>query len=72
MHSIQVSTNPYLLILVGFFLVLFGFLAPFLMTIQVVESTFFLNFASYTASFLGLVLGVIGAAMVYKSNRKQD
>jgi putative Mn2+ efflux pump MntP len=72
MHSLQVTSNPYLLIAIGFILVMFGFLAPLMMTIQVIQSTFFLNFASYTASFLGLVLGVIGSAMIYQTNRNRD
>jgi hypothetical protein len=72
MHSLQVSTNPYLLIAIGFIMVLFGFIFPFLMTIQVINSTFFLNFASYIASFMGLILGVIGSAMIYRENRKRD
>jgi hypothetical protein len=67
-----VSNNPTLLILIGFVLVVFGFVVPFLMTLRVIESTFFLNFASYTASFLGLVFGIVGAAMIYRGRRDRD
>lgn len=59
------------IILIGFFLVLFGFVMPFLMVIGVVRSTFFWNFASYGASVLGLLLGVVGAAM-YAARKKDD
>jgi len=54
--------NPRLGIAIGFVLVFLGFLLPFLMVLRVLESTFFLNFFSYTASVLGLFLGIISAA----------
>jgi hypothetical protein len=60
------------LIIIGFFLVLFGFVAPMLMVVHVVKSTFFLNFLSYGASISGLFLGISGAAMYSKLNRKED
>ncbi len=43
-------------------LMLFGCIMPFLMTIHVVESTFFLNFLSVGASLLGFLLGIAGIA----------
>ena len=62
--------RPINLIILGFFMVLTGAVLPFLMVIQLVESTFLLNFISYTASVVGLFLGVIGSAM-YLRYRKQ-
>lgn len=62
--------HPKYVLLVGFFLVSLGFILPFLIVIQVIESTFFLNFLSYIASVLGLFLGFIGAALYRKHNRK--
>jgi len=35
-------------------------------------STFFLNFASYTASVAGLFLGIIGGALYVKKYRKPN
>ena len=61
--------QPWKIILIGFFLVLFGAVAPFLMVIQVVESSLILSFLSYGASMLGLFLGLIGAAMYVRSHR---
>jgi putative Mn2+ efflux pump MntP len=58
--------------LLGFVLVLFGFLAPFLMTIGLVGSSFWLNFFSYAASIAGLLLGLIGAALYTRMNRDKD
>ena len=61
--------QPWKLILIGFVLVLFGAVAPFLMVIQVVESSFILNFLSYGASMVGLFLGLIGAALYVRIHR---
>jgi hypothetical protein len=55
--------SPWKIILLGFLLVLAGAVLPFLMVIHLVKSTFFLNFFSYTASLVGLILGIIGSAM---------
>ena len=64
--------DPKKLIILGFFLVLFGFVAPFLMVVGVLESTFALNFISHAASVAGLFLGMIGAAFFTRARRKQD
>jgi len=50
------------LIIVGFFLVLLGAVLPFLILLQLVPSTFFLNFLAFGASVAGIFLGVIGVA----------
>ena len=61
--------QPWKLIVIGFMLVLFGFVAPFLMVIQVVESSLILSFLSYGASVVGLFLGLIGAALYVRIHR---
>ena len=61
--------QPWKLILIGFVLVLFGFVAPFLMVMKLVPSSFILNFMSYGASVLGLFLGLIGAALYVRTHR---
>jgi membrane associated rhomboid family serine protease len=68
----QKSMEPKKLILLGFFLVLFGFIAPFLMVIGVFNPTFTLSFISFAASVSGLFLGIIGAAYYTVSRRKRD
>jgi hypothetical protein len=55
--------HPKKIIAIGFVLVLFGFLAPFLMVIKVIETSYVLSFLSHAASVSGLLLGIIGAAM---------
>ena len=61
--------SPKRFITIGFFLVLFGFAAPFLMVMNILESTFLLNFLSYGASLGGLFMGIIGAAWYFRINR---
>jgi hypothetical protein len=61
--------QPWKLILIGFVLVLFGAVAPFLMVIKLIPSSFILNFLSYGASVLGLFLGLIGAALYVRTHR---
>lgn len=58
----MIRLSPRTFILIGFVLVLLGFLLPLLIVIKVLESTFFLNFFSFIASVVGLFLGVLGAA----------
>ena len=58
------------IILIGFVLVLLGFVIPFLMILKVIESTFFLNFFSFSASMSGLFLGLIGAAFYVREHRR--
>ena len=54
--------HPWEVIALGFVLVLFGFVVPFLMTVKVVKASLLLSFLSYGASVSGLLLGIIGAA----------
>lgn len=62
--------SPWKIIFLGFLLVLAGAVLPFLMVIHLVMSTFFLNFFSYTASLVGLILGIIGSAMYVRQEKK--
>lgn len=64
--------RPKLLIIIGFFLVLFGVAGPFLIVLGVWQSTFALNFISYAASVGGLFMGMIGAAWYTRLNRGKD
>lgn len=66
----MLGNNPKHLILVGFVLVLLGAIVPLLMVIGILQSSFLLNFFSYISSVLGLFLGIIGASMVIRQNRK--
>jgi hypothetical protein len=61
--------SPRFLLTLGVILMLLGIALPFLIVIQLLESTFFLNFFSWGASVAGLALGTIGFAM-YSRGRK--
>lgn len=63
--------NPRNIILIGFVLVLIGFVVPLLMTLRVIPSTWFLNFMSFASSVCGLFLGLIGAAYYTRMGREK-
>lgn len=58
--------KPLQIIGLGFILVVLGFVLALLMVLRVIDATFLLSFISYTASTLGLFLGLIGAAWYVK------
>ncbi len=57
---------------IGLILVLFGFIAPYMMALNVVEASLWLCFLSHAASVGGLFLGFIGAAMTAHTARPPD
>lgn len=63
------SLRPVEMILIGFVLVLAGAILPFLMVLQVLQSTFLLNFFSYGASIVGLFIGILGASSLIRETR---
>lgn len=66
----KISRSTWLL-LIGFVLVLMGAVLPWLMVLHILPSTFFLNFASFTASVAGLFLGIIGMAERFSITRQK-
>lgn len=66
----RLMNSPRFLLSLGVALMLLGIALPFLMVIQVLESTFFLNFFSWGASVAGLALGTIGFAL-WSRGRKE-
>lgn len=58
-------------IFIGFLMVLFGFIVPFLMVIQVIPASYFWGFLSYGISVAGLFLGLIGSSQYIKVNRRR-
>lgn len=59
------------LILIGFVMVLLGAILPFLMVMQIITSTIFLNFFAYTLSVAGLMLGIVGSAYLVRHRRSK-
>lgn len=68
----QILEHPRLVMFIAVLLMLFGVAMPFLMVIKLVESTFFLNFLSYGASTLGLMLGVVSVAASQLRGKRRD
>jgi hypothetical protein len=64
------SLGPLQTILLGLFLAILGVVLPFLMVLHVIQSTFFLNFFSYGASLVGLILGIIGVSQYVRTKKK--
>jgi hypothetical protein len=67
----MMNWDPKILLLVGFVLLLLGVGIPFLMVLQVIDSTLFLNFFAFIAQFLGLVFGFLGAMSIVRRNRSK-
>ncbi len=64
----MIRWHPKYFFIIGFFLLVLGVALPLLMVTKVIESTLFLNFFAFTASLVGMFLGIIGAAY-YVRNR---
>jgi hypothetical protein len=61
--------SPRFLLILGVCMMLLGIVLPFLIVIQILESTFFLNFFSWGVSVAGLAFGTIGFALYSKDKR---
>jgi hypothetical protein len=59
----MIRADPRLVILIGFLLVLAGFVLPFLMVLRIIPPNWILSFLSYGASVAGVMLGLVGAAL---------
>ncbi len=62
--------HPVRWMIVGFILLVIGVLLPFGMILGLLEPTLPLGFLSYGASFLGLVLGLIGIVYYARTQRR--
>ena len=69
MFQNNLMRSPGTLLGLGVFLMILGIVLPFLMVIQVLPSTFFLNFLAWGSSVAGLAFGTIGFAL-YSKGRK--
>lgn len=67
---LQLSAKQYLII--GFLMVLFGFIMPWLFVLGYVKTTFFLAFLTYGVSLVGVLFGIIGIAMIGLERRRKD
>jgi hypothetical protein len=68
----MISSRAFKFIIIGFVLVLIGFVVPLLMVIRLIEPGFLIGFASYGASVIGLLLGLFGTVEIYMRRKKAD
>ena len=64
-----INRSPVWFFLIGFPLLILGFVLPVLMVMSILESTFFLNFLSYGASFMGLIFGLVGSVLYVRQSK---
>jgi len=57
------------LILIGLGLLILGVILPFMMVLELLESTLFLNFLAATSSIAGLLTGFVGIAQYVRARR---
>ena len=60
------------MILLGGAMMVVSIILPFLMVMQVLRSTFFLNFLAYGLSVAGIMIGFIGMVTLVKVRRDKD
>jgi hypothetical protein len=63
--------SPVKLIIIGLVLLVLGVILPLLMVLQLLESTFFLNFFAFTVSLVGMILGFVGTTQYIATHRKR-
>jgi hypothetical protein len=64
--------SPIQMMLIGFVLLMVGFLLPFVMVLRIVQPTLLLGFVSYLASLAGLVIGLLGVFFYGRVQHKED
>ena len=63
--------TPIRMLIIGGIFVVASVVLPLLMVVKVLESTYFLNFFSYTIGLVGTFMGIAGASMYVKYNRRK-
>ncbi len=64
--------HPERVIVLAVVLMVVGCVLPFLMVLQIIPSTLFLNLLSYTLSTLGFLLGMAAVAILRAKWRNED
>ncbi len=66
----MIRLSPRLMIVIGASLLVLGVVLPLLMVIKIIPSTLGLSFLSYTASVVGMFVGLIGALTYARSKKR--
>ncbi len=70
-----IGLEPKILIGIGVSLMLLGIVLAYILLVQIIPPTpasLILDFVSYAASFVGLVIGMIGAMSIIIRGRRRD
>lgn len=71
----MIRADPRAVVLIGFLLVVAGFVLPFLMVMRIIPPNWILSFVSFAASVSGVMLGLVGAALwtrIDMARRRRD
>ena len=68
----MIRLSPIKLMLLGFLMMVFGILVPFVTVIHLLEPNLFLNMLAYITSVLGLMVGVLGISQYGQSHRRDQ
>ncbi len=63
--------TPVRMLIIGGIFVVAAVVLPLLMVAKVLESTYFLNFFSYIIGVIGTILGITGASLYVRYNRRK-
>jgi membrane protein implicated in regulation of membrane protease activity len=68
----MLKLQPWKMIALGGAMMLVSMVLPWLMVMQILRSTFFLNFLAYGLSVAGMLIGFIGMVSIVKIRRTQQ
>jgi membrane protein implicated in regulation of membrane protease activity len=68
----MLKLQPWKMIALGGAMMLVSMVLPWLMVLQILRSTFFLNFLAYGLSVAGMLIGFIGMVSIVKIRRTQQ
>jgi Co/Zn/Cd efflux system component len=66
----MIPLPPWQMMLIGFLLLVIGVVLPFAMILKLIEPTLLLGFVAYLASFMGLVMGLVGVILHTAGQRR--
>jgi hypothetical protein len=66
----MIKISPLNMIFLGAALLVLGVVLPLLMVIKILPSALWLSFLSYTASVVGMFVGLIGALTYARNNKR--
>ena len=68
----MIKWQPWKIILLGGSMMLISVILPLLMVLQILQSSFFLNFLTYGLSVAGLLIGFIGMVNMVRVERAKQ